>query len=1055
MPPIEKDKKGNLIWREPTQTEIRQFDKVLEEHTLQQDPDLLIREKTAHLVGEVVKGSQRLLETNKKTNRITSKLAEEGIEPVDIVVPVHNAWHITKECLESVVERTKWPYHLIVVDDASDEYTAKRLESWVREKNKDEEHFRQWFYIKNNKNKGFAASVNRGVRAGSGRYVCILNSDVIVTENWMTKMIMALESEEKVKIVNPCTNNTAMINVPMTPGASYLDMNRALEWTSHRRYPEIMPTGFCFLTYRSLFEEMGYFDEAYTSYGEESDWWMRTITRLRDGELQRWRAALADDTYLFHERGTSFSSLGTARHMALRKAGSERFHKLWPGFKSWNKNFDLTGTIGPLRTNFDHRLIKDEDSRYNLAFVVHSVAFCGGMKMISDMVNHLIEQGINAKVVHIKRDHKDRSVPLNELRTAPIVFDSAEDFIVNFPQKVFSKGIVIASTNELCGYVSQVCKQSPNLTSLLYSQSHDPLIAGDKETARELGRGFSMVDHVLTNSKWLSKDIKRSFNVSPMGFVRPGVDKDLFYPGDRSIGDDRLTVLITLNNSAPYRGWKRGTELAELIVNFAKKAGKEIRVMAYGVDSIDGVPEIICLGQLGQTEIAKLLREEVDIFVDPSHLHTYGMPALEAIVSGVPVVSWNNHGINEYPGAHIFSNDSEPVKLANKIWDLLENPEELNKLKETCIKSRDAIPHRKESVKLFQDVVEEHLHLKPKTKRKIAMITPHMRKYGGPTTIITTANELMKRGHDVDLYTIYSDITPEILNFVKPPVKMNWTEIKDVDVLITNSDNPVNPRLIDADAKKKILLKLSHNPRFLEFEDNSLKLNWDAIITSTEWLKKACKEPSGDWTHPPREATKVGWYHYFHYQFDRAPDLKIFNEYGVSPINIGTLIHPHPLKGANEALNVLMKLKQNHDNRINVLGVGETPEFKKTCPPWVTYFYNLTRKDLTKVIGETDIWLSASQSEGLGRMALEAMSASCAIVMFDTQAEFAKHEENCLIVKQGDLEGMYYAVERLMKEKDLRQHIVKGAYRTAFEYSKPEKYIDNIEEVIEGLFNGD
>ncbi|KKK73427.1 hypothetical protein LCGC14_2893910, partial [marine sediment metagenome] len=41
----------------------------------------------------------------------------EGVLPVDIIVPVYGGLQVVVSCLQSVQARTQWPYRLIVVDD--------------------------------------------------------------------------------------------------------------------------------------------------------------------------------------------------------------------------------------------------------------------------------------------------------------------------------------------------------------------------------------------------------------------------------------------------------------------------------------------------------------------------------------------------------------------------------------------------------------------------------------------------------------------------------------------------------------------------------------------------------------------------------------------------------------------------------------------------------------------------------------------------------------------------------------------------------------------------
>lgn len=658
------------IWINPTQEDVDKFNRSLQEGGSTAQIPVEVQNQIGELVAVTLQGARNLSNANSIISKSLEKIVEKGIQKVDVVVPVYNGLHVLRPCLDSVVKRTTWPYQIILVDDGSDEKTKQFLHEFTLKTP-------NVTLITNPKNIGFAASVNRGIKGGSNPYICLLNSDTIVTENWLTKMIMALEADEKNKLVNPVTNNTAMIDVPMQEGASYLDMNYALSLTSPHRHSEIVPTGFCFMFERSLLQDVGYFDEGYEGgYGEETDFFMKVITKVKDGTFQRWRSVLADNSYIFHERGSSFSTLGDSKHMGYRQLGSTRFHSIWPGFKPWLKSLDIEKIMAPIRSQLPPRALSRPDARYSIAFVVHSAAFCGGMANIANIVNELNERNINAKVVLVKRKPDKNTFVLPELRSAPIVYNSPEEFVKDFGKNIFTKGIVVAATNELVPIVEQVCKNNTNLRSLLFSQSYDPEIAPSEDVKKAMVENYSKLEKVITCSKWLSAKIEKAHNVKTIGYVRPGVNTDLFYPRDRSKGDPRPTVLIPFFGNA-FKGHKRGADTARHLNELAEKDGTDLRILAYGTKAVADHPFITGLGQLSQPRLAQILGTEVDIFVNISHVESYGMPALEALACGVPVVSFQNRGITEYAneGTIIVDAFENPANTAKITYNLLVGKE--------------------------------------------------------------------------------------------------------------------------------------------------------------------------------------------------------------------------------------------------------------------------------------------------------------------------------------------------------------------------------------------
>jgi glycosyltransferase involved in cell wall biosynthesis len=828
-------------------------------------------------------------------------------------------------------------------------------------------------------------------------------------------------------------------------------MNNGMAALSPHRYPEVMPTGFCFMFRRNLTEEVGMFDEAYVNYGEESHFWMSVITHIKkEGEFPRYRAVLADDTYVFHERGSSFASLGHEKHMSHRSTGGSRFNQVWPQYKGWRKENKLEENIQYLKYPIPPSVF-DGNYKYNVAFVVHSSSFCGGMKFITDIVNEMIERGINAKVVQIWRNPNQKTPEqLGELRTGVVHFKSKESFLENFQNDVFSEGLVFAATSELAAPVYELSKTNTKLIPVLFSQSYDPELSANEAEREAMVQSYNYMPHIISNAKWLDSLIKKTYNRQTLGYVSPGIDRDLFHPRGRESGDERPTAAFMVRTDAPYRGYERAVVAANELNTLAKKVNFDLRILAIGVDSITDCSFITCLGALTQARMATLLGTEIDVFCDPCHLHSYGMPSLEAMASGAVPILWDNCGIHEYAennkNAIILDRDAAPKDIALNIFNTLYDEKKLKKLKRKIPKTGE---DRKIAVNSFIEKIEGYFKV-GLSKRRIAVITPHLRKWGGPTTIVQTANTLASLGHDVTLHTVYPDISPSVLNDIKVPLSTKWQkEFDGYDVIITNSDGDKNPVFHSSKATKKVLLKLSHNERFKELERGSLLLKWDAILTSTDWLADVCKNPVDGWEHPTHDAKVVGWYHYEHPRFQLSPSNRHYFTNNVA--NIATLIHAHPLKGSGQAFDALKDIKEKYGNKVHIIGFGEDPTFNP--PPWMQYVRNPRRDELASLFKQCDILLSASHTEGLGRIALEAMSASMVVVKTDTGAQFAKDGENCLLVDIGNVEMMKAGIEHVMNDIELFKKLAVNGYKTACEYADSNQFRQSWAQAIEDLFN--
>ncbi|MGW8181522.1 MAG: glycosyltransferase family 2 protein, partial [bacterium] len=200
------DSKG--VWIPKTQEQVDQFILDIEKGS-SASVDAEASAKIQALANKVIDHSEATVAGNRNLAKSITNLLETGVEPVDIVIPVYGGLRVLVACLDSIKLRTTWPYRIIIVDDCSpDNRTKEWLGMWQK-------LHPQHTVLFNQKNRGFAASVNRGIEEGKSPYVCVLNSDTMVTPGWLFKMVLALKADKRNKIVNPCTNNTAVINVPL------------------------------------------------------------------------------------------------------------------------------------------------------------------------------------------------------------------------------------------------------------------------------------------------------------------------------------------------------------------------------------------------------------------------------------------------------------------------------------------------------------------------------------------------------------------------------------------------------------------------------------------------------------------------------------------------------------------------------------------------------------------------------------------------------------------------------------------------------------------------
>src|SRR3990167_2057048 len=97
---------------------------------------------------------------------------------VDIIIPIFNRMGLTKACLNSIWDKSKTPYNLILIDNASDEETKRLLEDFSAKGGTSSGI--NVTVIPNDYNVGWVQAVNQGMKLSKSPYICIMNNDTIV-----------------------------------------------------------------------------------------------------------------------------------------------------------------------------------------------------------------------------------------------------------------------------------------------------------------------------------------------------------------------------------------------------------------------------------------------------------------------------------------------------------------------------------------------------------------------------------------------------------------------------------------------------------------------------------------------------------------------------------------------------------------------------------------------------------------------------------------------------------------------------------------------------------
>ena len=259
------------------------------------------------------------------------------VPDISIVMVSWNTRSCLVDCLQSIEEHkgASCP-EVIVVDNASSDGSPELVKS----------RFPAVHLIRNGRNLGFARANNIGIGEARGRYIALVNSDVILLPGCFEKLIAFMDDNPGIGMVGPRILN---LDGTIQPTArrfptflSCLCRTLALDrlLAEGNIFPSSFEAGFpqdavkvevlsgCFLVVRrKALAQVGLLDEHFFIYGEDIDWCKRF-------HMAGWGAALYPQAQAIHRGGASSSRAPLRFFVEMQKADLSYWRK-YHGTPGW------------------------------------------------------------------------------------------------------------------------------------------------------------------------------------------------------------------------------------------------------------------------------------------------------------------------------------------------------------------------------------------------------------------------------------------------------------------------------------------------------------------------------------------------------------------------------------------------------------------------------------------------------------------------------------------------------------------------------------------------
>ena len=200
---------------------------------------------------------------------------------LSVVILNWNTRKLLKQCLKSLISNLKSQIsnvEIIVVDNASHDGSQQMIRS----------EFPKVKIIQNENNLGYAKGNNVGIAVAVGKYVMLLNTDIIIKKGAVKKLVEFLDKNQEIAIVGPKilnTNGSPQSSCGRFPSLivslvmlfkEHFGGSDLVRWSPKSSQYVDWLVGAAFIARKEVFEKIGGFDEKIFMYMEEVEWFYRS-----------------------------------------------------------------------------------------------------------------------------------------------------------------------------------------------------------------------------------------------------------------------------------------------------------------------------------------------------------------------------------------------------------------------------------------------------------------------------------------------------------------------------------------------------------------------------------------------------------------------------------------------------------------------------------------------------------------------------------------------------------------------------------------------------------
>lgn len=339
----------------------------------------------------------------------------------------------------------------------------------------------------------------------------------------------------------------------------------------------------------------------------------------------------------------------------------------------------------------------------------------GGVKVVFEYANRLQDRGHEVLVIYPITPNKSKSIVHKLGRSVLNMWNGNHvdwfDLKANLMQvpvlsdRFIPKADIIVATRWDTAFNVSRCEKDKG--KKFYLIQHYETWLGPKEKIEET---YKLGLHNIVISNWLKKVVEGT-GAKVEAVIPDGVDTGQFYREQpvRPCRNNPYLIEGDFRILIPYReqewkGIRDGIEAFEEV----RDEYKGVRLVMFGPRKGRDVPDYAEFHENISTDKLRKLYNSCDLLVYPSHAEGFGLPPMEAMACGLPVVSTNVGAIPDYAGeTALLSEPDNPKELARSIMAMIENGKQRVKMSEEGCRRIQAYTWEKSTDKLerlFEEV---------------------------------------------------------------------------------------------------------------------------------------------------------------------------------------------------------------------------------------------------------------------------------------------------------------------------------------------------------------